>query len=242
MKVLFIGSGHLYEFFINEYNNISSELKEFKVLSTYRSTPNKLRHDSFYFNTSDCSSEVLINSGADVIIWAIPPSLEVLNWLDKEGQSFQDCFHKIFHLHISSTGALKKSSRAQLLKDIEDSIACFDNSLILRVGGLIDEIRHPYGFFKNTKPQFDRGDMTKLVHTHDVARVIWWILNQENCDDFFTLSQKKLSFYAPKQYLKNEYYNKSIQIPSRVEDFSLAKIFKGFEFEIKDPWDLIKLS
>ena len=70
---------------------------------------------------------------------------------------------------------------------------------IIRPGGLIDEQRHPLRWFSSTSVVSDCDSIINLIHTEDVARFIYRVINSKSPNKTFHLTtnehQTKRKFY-----------------------------------------------
>ncbi|MBC96953.1 MAG: hypothetical protein CME63_04345 [Halobacteriovoraceae bacterium] len=185
-KILFLGLGHLGTFFI-------SQNKGHEIIGTNRS------------GESDFEIPIIsYQLGArwdgprkfDIIIISFPPTQEYAENL-KILLSDLKPFQKI--IFVSSTSVFGngmvselspqtgQTRNAQELIECESLIKSFNNHVIIRPGGLIDEHRHPRRFFENRTHIKKSKTQVNLVHTYDVASFIHFAIDQGITNEDFNL-------------------------------------------------------
>jgi nucleoside-diphosphate-sugar epimerase len=217
LKIFIFGLGHLSRFFVDELDD------SFTIEGTWRTEKEGFDkvQNKIQFETGDEWPKE-IKDQYDWIVWSYPPVGGYKEILKKADQFFNSKTPWIF---VSSTsvydqGEVNENSerkgkkfRGENLVEIENLLYGFNRPInIIRPSGLVDEKRNPANFFKNTdrKPEI-KGERVNLVHTHDVARFLWFVIkNDIKGEDFNLNSQTDLE--------KSEFYKKVLRF------FNIPKI------------------
>jgi hypothetical protein len=236
-KILIMGFGHLARFIVQEKTDLN-------YLATYRQA-HKITdhlHSSIKFIHYEIAQtkldSALLNWQADWVIWNFPP---VVDYLDSLKQFDQLQSTETKWVFISSTSvyadgiidekSLKcaKTPNAQRLIEIEDWFTQLKRAVtILRPGGLIDHLRHPvYSLVKKVQVEGAQSPVN-LVHTQDVAKAVFHVIEHELINDDFNL----VSDQHPS---KQEYYSTIAQqlklsTPNFLNQNSLTKIVSAQKF------------
>lgn len=143
-----------------------------------------------------------------IVIYMIPPRENALNGLEKL-RPIADSI-----IFISSTSVLGQSGRfdehsptypetknGRLLQQCEEFIQqSFNEWAIIRPGGLIDHQRTPLKWFSSESVINDCNSLINFIHTEDVARFIYWLLQTPQSKKIFHLttneSHTKKDFYG----------------------------------------------
>ena len=136
-------------------------------------------HRSTLEATSDSiSGDLGFLDSADAMIFSLPPSPGALNLVQ------QLSFNKPAIL-LSSIGVYEKSAgnfdesapigisdRAQLIHAIENEFLKLDQSVVLRLGGLFDDNRHPVNSIIKKQITVQGNDLINFVHIDDVCQAL----------------------------------------------------------------------
>lgn len=206
IKVLFIGLGHLGEYF--------SEVapKDWHLSGTYRSMPDLKKFSNFqtFHFDSEKSSSFPFSTDFDCVVWSFPPFDAYPDVLVKAHKHFKT---DVPWIYVGSTGVYgsgvitEKSSlsretpRQQRLAVIEETLKGLDRKIsIVRPCGLIDERRNPKSWVKSGSEIKSSENKVNFVYTKDVARFIIYLIHKDNFESDFNLSAsvhpKKSDLYA----------------------------------------------
>ena len=139
--------------------------------------------------------------------------------------------------HINSeTEKSPITKNAIILNEVESFIQKrFSKKIIIRPGGLVDDIRHPKKNFRHSKEIKNSHHSPNLIHTEDVARFISFCVDK-------SINQGEFNLVAPMEHTKKEFYGQFL-IQKNINfltDNSLAKSFdiswmKKIKFTLKYP-------
>ena len=128
------------------------------------------------------------------------------------------------------------TKNAKLLDQVESYIQDkFPLSIIIRPGGLVDEVRHPRKFFTKAAQMKNSHHTPNLIHTEDVARFIHHCIDSKVKPGTFNL-------VAPMKKTKKEFYGRFLY-DSKIQylyDYSAGKSFdiswmSQLDFSLKYP-------
>jgi nucleoside-diphosphate-sugar epimerase len=205
-KVLIMGLGHLATFIVKEFGD------ETRLWGTYRVERRETtfnRVNKVRYIAGDDMPEALIQNWR-MVIWNLPP-FEGYKGILEEYHSRID--RKCPWIFVSSTSVFKNgnihedskkesiSKTGKLLIEIEFELKRFNRDVsIIRPGGLVDAIRSPANFFRARTDVKGAKTPFNLVHTHDVARFIYFMITKEvHSEDFNLVSDdhaSKKDFYS----------------------------------------------
>jgi hypothetical protein len=244
-KVLIMGLGHLAAFIVKEFGDDAG------LWGTYRVERDETifqRVSKVKYSAGDDIPEELLQDW-NVVIWNLPP-LEGYKEILEEFDSRID--RRCPWIFVSSTSVFKEghihedsrkesiSRTGKLLIEIETTLKRFRRSVsIVRPGGLVDSIRNPANFLKDKTGVKGARTPVNLVHTHDVARFIYFMITKEiHSEDFNLVSDDHAS--------KKDFYSRIMKAndvipPTWDDDGSMHRIISnqksknaGFEYLYPD--------
>lgn len=213
--ILFIGSGHLAKYLTRNYDN---DLK--KLFATYRTKKSPLidKNNQAYFSSPGPLPDSLQN--CSVMIWQLPPHQDYATCLELNHHIVNPEAHWIFisSTSVYATGEVSEkseysgtSSNAKILIEAEKKLKTFNRKItIIRPGGLIDEERSPLNYFAKTKEIKNSNNKINIIHTDDLARFIWFCINNKLYDQDYNL----VSSYHP---TKQQYYGELLKNKLNIE-------------------------
>lgn len=201
-KILFLGLGHLGNFFIKHNQNYS-------ITGTKRHIDPSMNIPIIAYTLGEVWKD---STHFETIIISFPPvpdySIKLASLLNELPP-----FKKVIFISSTSvygTGmiteeSIKNSQRRNSIELIkcERLIEGFEDYIIIRPGGLIDQIRHPRNLLKNSHTVKKSKSHVNLVHTYDVASFLHFAIekNLTNegynlvCDDHPTKEKLYRPFY-----------------------------------------------
>ena len=225
-NTLLLGNGHLGQFLLKILPEISW---------TSRS-----KNGGILFDLEQ-SESFKLDKNFTTIIWAIPPHQKTINFFQNISKNTKIIF--ISSTSVFSVGSINNESEkspmtknAKLLGQVENYIQDnFPLSIIIRPGGLVDEIRHPKKFFTNATQMKNSHHTPNLIHTEDVARFIHHCMDSKVKPGAFNL-------VAPMKKTKKEFYGRFLNDTNiqYLNDGSTGKSFdtswmKRLNFSLKYP-------
>lgn len=193
-KILFLGLGHLAEFFAEEVS------KDWKCSGTYRSKLNKDKFSDFntYHFDSSALDDFPFEKTYDYVIWSFPPFDEYKKLLRVSQEFFAD---NVIWIYIGSTGIYssgeitektkpgRESTRQERLFQIEDTLNQLERDIIIvRPSGLVDQERNPKKWLANKLEIQNSQSRVNWVYTRDVARFLIFIIESGASEGSFNLS------------------------------------------------------
>ncbi len=218
-EIFVFGLGHLGSFLLKENQNYA--------MYTILGTKTKSDEHAIPYRLGE-SLPPGIKAKYKAVVFSFPPKDGYENFLIECDKFFDIETPWIF---ISSTSAEDYNF---FLASLEKKLKKFGRKLaIVRPGGLVDEIRHPKGFFKNKDELTGCETPINLVHTRDVARAILHIIDKGLYGESYNLVSDdhptKKEFYGI--WLgENFRMNPEGSNPERIIDNSKIKS-TGFQFK-----------
>ncbi len=186
-KVLFLGLGHLGQFFVRQNNG------KFNIIGTKRQQITDLGCPIIPYSLGSPWSAP---KDFDSIVISFPPQE---NYSQKLQLLLDDLkpIHQIIFISSTSVfgpGEINEDSpkegqtkNAKELIQCEEMISAIQGSLIIRPGGLIDEKRTPKNFLKKVSKISKSLTPVNLVHTYDVAAFIHFAIEERLIDNSYNL-------------------------------------------------------
>jgi hypothetical protein len=238
-QILIMGHGHLASFITHEFNH---KRYDFELMATYRN-PEKIAclklagiHFFKYDSLVNKIEPQLYEANIRWVIWNFPPINNYSQILRQFNQLQHENSNWIF---ISSTGIYRADNKNRdTLIDCENFLTNIKRKVtILRPAGLIDHLRHP--IFTLCKIGNVKAALSpvNLVHTSDVAKAIWHVINNN-------LTNQQYDLVADQHPSKRDYYSfmakkLSLNLPQFNDENSSQQVisnqkFKQTGFNFKD--------
>ncbi|MAW08087.1 MAG: hypothetical protein CME61_07380 [Halobacteriovoraceae bacterium] len=227
-NVLLVGNGHLGGFITKLLG---------KIHYTKRTRGD---NESLLFDL-DHTVKFTYPDSIETIIWTIPPhpntenALEVLKNKNLIFISSTGVFTngKVTNQSVPDSDSKNGVLLSRAEKFIEDN---FKRFVIIRPGGLVDNLRHPKNFFKTSKNIKNSNHPINLVHTEDVARFVIHLCKQSFYKEKYNLVANpnqitKKQFYSSFD-LKNEFTYQDTEVPAKEIDMEWLRDAK---FQLKYP-------
>jgi len=203
-----LGAGYLG---LNFAKSLKKDSFRLKLSTTHREKQHSLKQlgfDSFLYTLGEEDKDAFLQS--DYLFILTPPSEEVLMGLKKINVTN---FSQTKIIYTSSIGIydsqLKtfpedfsltpRTPRQKLLLEIEKAIAKFSQHMIIRLGGLIGETRHPAHSLSHQKIVREGETPINLSHLDDILSLFSYILKEFRPGLYHFVSEGhplKRDFYA----------------------------------------------
>lgn len=163
--------------------------------------------DSLCATEDEIEGDLSFLSNANGLIFSLPPSKSALNLV--KNLEFEKPAVLLSSIGVyakdepivSEAGRIGESERSQLIYAIENEFLKMPKAVVLRLGGLFDENRHPVKYIlkNNSKPNGD--ELVNFVHIDDVCEAIHIMLK-------YTPEHKVYNVVDINHPTKRDYYTK----------------------------------
>ena len=144
---------------------------------------------------------------ANGVVFSLPPSLAALNLVEEMKFEKKTILLSSIGVYakdeelITEESNIGKSERSQLIYNIEKAFLKNPNAIVLRLGGLFDESRHPVKYIVKNNSTPNGNELVNFVHIDDVCEAIHILLKNEP-------KQRIYNLVDTNHPNKKNYYNK----------------------------------
>ncbi|MAZ49458.1 MAG: hypothetical protein CME65_12935 [Halobacteriovoraceae bacterium] len=178
------------------------------------------------------------------LVFSLPPSKSALNLvrnLNFEGKAILLSSIGVYSKEeavINETGAIGISERSQLIRQIEIEFLKLPEAVVLRLGGLFDENRHPVKYIIKNNSHPEAQELVNFVHIDDVCESIHFMLknrgehkvynivdqNHPTKEEYYTKIASRLNL-EPIKFSKNPVVKSQIDSSRIISEFSTNSDF-----------------
>lgn len=115
---------------------------------------------------------------SQALIFSLPPSQAALHLVDQLQFTKPAILLSSIGVYAKKSGKTQEtdelgtSDRSQLIQAIENKFLTMPQAIVLRLGGLFDERRHPVHFIVKNNSVIEARDLINFVHIDDVVEAI----------------------------------------------------------------------
>jgi hypothetical protein len=176
--IALIGAGYTLQRFKHLYN-------DYNFHETHR--------ESLHAKPDSIWGDLSFLEHCDALVFSLPPRPEALNLIQHLQFNKRAILLSSIGVYAKSDGTFDEScpvgesDRAQLIAAIENEFLTFDNAVVLRLGGLFDEGRHPINSIIRKQVQVQANERINFVHIDDVCEAIHCLLTSNPKHQFYNL-------------------------------------------------------